>query len=58
MKFDQDEIDQLVKVYSPLLSEEEKPNAAEEWLDLKMYIYRNENRGFNRCLLVFLGIRT
>ncbi|XP_067654440.1 zinc finger protein 862-like [Haliotis asinina] len=32
------EIQKLVKVYSPLLTDEEKTKAVDEWLDLKMYM--------------------
>ena len=37
-------IKKLMTIYSPLLSEEEKESACEEWIDLKMYIGRYINR--------------
>ena len=39
-----EEIDKLVDLYSPLLSQEEKDSISDEWFDLKMYISRNLNR--------------
>ena len=44
-QYGQEEIEKLVQIYSPVLTEDEKENAADEWLEMKLYISRNTNRG-------------
>lgn len=41
--FGNEEIDKLVELYGPVLTDEERQSAADEWLDLKNYILRNPN---------------
>ena len=39
-----EEIERLIQTFSPLLSEEERENALDQWLDLKLFIARNTDR--------------
>lgn len=43
-EYGQEEIEKLVELYSTVLTDYEKEETAEEWLDLKMYVSRNTNR--------------
>ena len=44
-QYGQVEIENVVQIYRPVLTEDEKENAADEWLEMKLYISRNTNRG-------------